>query len=248
MNLEVQGKSYLVMGASRGLGQAVAETLSEEGAVVAVTSRRAETAVKVAKRLGGFGLPLDTGDSASIASFLAAWEERPLDGIFVNTGGPRPGSLEDLSADDWNTAYQQLLLGPARLVQQLKPFLNPGASILFNTSISVRHPISALLLSNVFRPAVEALGQSLAREWAKEDIRVNIIAPGRIATDRIKELDQAEAQRTNTSLSAVRNSHLSAIPLGRLGDPEEFGRLAAFLLSPAASYVTGETLVIGGGL
>ena len=248
MDLNVQGKSYLVMGASRGLGQAVAEVLSEEGAVVAVTSRRAETAVKVAKRLGGFGLPLDTGDRKSITGFLDSWNERPLDGVFVNTGGPRPGDLEDLDASDWMSAYEQLLLGPALLIKGLKRAIQPGGAVLFNTSVSIRHPIPSLLLSNVFRPAVAALAQSLASTWAKRDIRVNVIAPGRIATDRIKELDQAQARRTNTPVSVVREAHLANIPLGRFGDPEEFGRLAAFLLSPASSYITGETIVVGGGL
>ena len=248
MDLQVKGKSYLIMGASRGLGQAVAEALSSEGAVVTVTSRHAETAVKVAKRFLGVGLPLDTSDIDSVSGFLEAWNARPLDGIFVNTGGPRTGDLEDLTADDWTAAYQQLLLGPTMLVRGLKTSLNPGASVVFNASISVRHPIPALLLSNVFRPAIAALSRSLALSWAQQNIRVNVMAPGRIATERIRELEKAQAERDHLSLSEVRQAHLASIPLGRVGEPEEFGRLAAFLLSPQASYITGETLVVGGGL
>ncbi|MCL4520633.1 MAG: SDR family oxidoreductase [Firmicutes bacterium] len=248
MKLEMQGKFYLVMGASRGLGQAVAQALSEEGAMVFLTSRNAEIAAKAAQPLGGVGLSLDTSDSNSIAKFLSEWHRHPLDGIFVNTGGPRPGDLEDLDMEAFTLAYQQLLGGPVQLMKSLKPCLRAGASVLFNTSVSIRRPIPSLLLSNVFRPAVAALAKSLALTWAEDHIRVNAIAPGRIATERIQELDRAQAERTHTPISDIHQAQLAAIPLRRTGNPEEFAKLAAFLLSPAASYITGETIVIGGGV
>lgn len=248
MDLQMNHQTYLVMGASRGLGRAVAETLASEGARVYATSRDAKRAGAVADEYGGIGLALDTSQPVSIEQFLQQWGERRLDGIFVNTGGPQPGGFRDVSADDWNLAYHESLLGPAMLVRGLEPFINDGGAILFNTSISVRRPIESLILSNVFRPAVAGLAKSLALEFAHRSIRVNAIAPGRIDTDRIQQLDQKEAERTHASLASIQQAHRETIPLGRSGDPEEFGRLAAFFLSPQSSYVTGEVLVISGGV
>lgn len=248
MNLEVEGRRFLIVGGSRGLGRAVAETLAHEGALTVVTSRGFKEAQDAARCLPKCqGMALDTGDQESIGNFIKAWGHAPLDGIFVNTGGPRPGEFFDLTPEDWMRAFSQLVYGPAQLVKDLAPNLVDGGSLLFNTSSSIRVPIAHLFLSNVLRPAVEALAKGLSFELAARRIRTNVIAPGRIATDRVEELDQAAASRNRQSIEFIRQQAQAAIPLGRYGLPEEFGRTAAFLLSPAASYISGISLFVDGG-
>ncbi|MCY0877645.1 MAG: SDR family oxidoreductase [Firmicutes bacterium] len=236
MDLDLTGRTILVMGASRGLGRAVKEALVAEGATVIGTSR-----------FPGQEAVLDTSDPASRAAFLASMGEKPLDGMFVNTGGPKPGDLADLSEADWTLAFQQLLLGPTLLVRALLPNLRDGGAILFNTSSSIKVPIPQLVLSNVFRAAVWALAKSLAEELSPRRIRVNVIVPGRIRTERVEALDRHRAQRLGVTLEAVQAEAARQIPLGRYGDPEEFGRLAAFLLSPRASFLNGASYWVDGG-
>jgi 3-oxoacyl-[acyl-carrier protein] reductase len=224
------------MAASRGLGAAVASSLAEEGATVLGTSRQP-----------GQRLILDTGDASSRQRCLEALREHRLDGIFVNTGGPKSGDVLDLSDQDWSEAFETLLIGPLHLVRSLIPQLNPGASILFNTSSSIREPIAHLALSNVIRAGIYSLAKTLADELGPQQIRVNAIVPGRIDTDRVRELDAAVAHRSGTDPAAVRQRLEAAIPLRRYGATAEFGRLAAFLLSPAATYLTGHAYWVDGG-
>lgn len=236
MDLGLMRKTVLVMGASQGLGQAVAEALRNEGAVVIGTSRHP-----------GLEAVLDTADEASRAAFLTAMAGRTLDGIFVNTGGPRAGDFTELTEGDWEQAFRQLLLGPAHLVRALLPQMAPGSSILFNTSSSVKVPIPHLVLSNVFRAGVHALVKSLAEELGPRRIRVNLIVPGRIDTARVQLLDENSAARQGVSVDSVRQHSTAQIPLGRYGTPEEFGRLAAYVLSPQASYLNGAAYWVDGG-
>ncbi len=243
MELHLAGRTVLVLGGSRGLGRAVAEAASAEGARVTVTSRVPQSIdTSRSIRLRG----LDTAVPESIAAFLAGWGTEPVHGLFVNTGGPRPGDFDQLAQADWLAACQQLLLGPIALVRGLVPLIPTGGSILFNTSSSIRVPISHLTLSNVLRPAVEALGKTLAEELAPRGIRVNVIAPGRIATERVAQLDGARADREGSTRDAVQAAAIQNIPLGRYGDPAEFGRAAVFLLSPAAGYISGISLLVDG--
>lgn len=248
VDLSVSGKRFLITGGSRGLGRAVAEELAREGGSVVITSRRLEVARAVADQIpGASGMALDTGDGESLARFVQQWGNTPVDGLFVNTGGPRPGEFFDLSPDDWIKAFSQLVYGPVLLVRGLSSALVSGGALLFNTSSSIRVPIPNLFLSNVLRPAVEALAKGLSLELAARQIRVNVIAPGRIATERVDELDRSAATRTGMPVEHVRAVSEGAIPLGRYGLPAEFGRAGAFLLSPAASYISGVTLFVDGG-
>lgn len=236
MELGIKDGTFLVMGGSRGLGKAVADALRAEGAEVLATSRQP-----------GQEAVLDTALESSRREFLDGIRGRRLDGIFVNTGGPRTGDFVELSDHDWQQAFEQLLLGPIHIVRELLPSMKDGASLLFNASSSVKVPIPHLTLSNVYRAAIYALVKSLVDELAPRRIRVNLIVPGRIATERVAHLDQSNAERLQVSEEDVRSRAAVNIPLGRYGDPAEFGRMAAFVLSPQASYLNGATFWVDGG-
>jgi 3-oxoacyl-[acyl-carrier protein] reductase len=171
------------------------------------------------------------------------------DALLVNSGGPTPGDFEDLSDDSaWQTAFETTLLSSVRLIRAVLPSLKPkGGSILAITSSSVKEPWPGLILSGVMRSGVASLLKSLSVELAPYGIRVNNIAPGNILTGRLDSLIAAEASKAGLSPQARRAQRESAIPLGRIGEVEEFGRMGAFLLSPAASYISGQTVLVDGG-
>jgi len=250
MQLDLKDKGFLVLGASRGLGYGVAEALVEEGARVIVAARNPEAVEAAATRLGdaASGLVCDVA-SPDIEGSIAAVDEHleTLDGILLNSGGPPAGPALSLSEEDWQLAFQLLIGGPLALLRALRPKLATPASILWITSSSVRQPIPNLDTSNLLRPGIAALVKSLARDLGP-DIRVNSLAPGRFDTDRVRQLDsgRAEAQGISPETLVARTSE--GIPLGRYGDPIELGRMAAFLLSPAASYITGTSNQVDGGL
>jgi 3-oxoacyl-[acyl-carrier protein] reductase len=170
-----------------------------------------------------------------------------IDGALINAGGPPRGDVLALDDATWQASYELLLGGPIRLVRALLPLMRDGAALLFVTSSAVREPIDGLDTSNVLRPAVAALARTLARQLAP-GIRVNSIAPGRFDTARAREGDARRGAAHGVSIDEVRARSSAAIPMGRYGDPVEFARVAAFLLSPAASYVTSTTIHVDGGL
>ncbi|MEX1140685.1 MAG: SDR family oxidoreductase [Thermoleophilaceae bacterium] len=251
MNLGLDGKGFLVLGASRGLGRAVAAELVGEGARVLVGARSPGGVEAVASELGeaARGLAIDVADPdvGAVRGAVADHLGGALDGILVNGGGPPPGRALDLSRDDWRRSFDLLLGGPLELLRALAPELRRPASVLWITSSSVRQPIPGLDGSNALRPGVAALVKSLARELAP-DVRVNSLAPGRFDTARLRELDTANADAAGISVDEQRERAAQAIPLGRYGDPAELGRVAAFLLSPAASYVNGTAVQVDGGV
>ena len=250
MMLDLKGKSFVVGGASRGLGRAVAEQLVAEGARVLLVARDATTIQEVAYELGEQAYPCaaNLSEASNIDEVVEATTRLGgLDGVLVNAGGPPFGPALELSDDQWLEAFRILIGGPVRLLRALVPRMNEGASVLFVTSSSVRQPIKNLDTSNVLRPGVAALAKCLANELGPR-IRVNSLAPGRIDTARSRSLDESRAQALGISVEEQRRNVSEGIPLGRYGRPEELGRAAAFLLSPAASYISGVSLQVDGGL
>jgi 3-oxoacyl-[acyl-carrier protein] reductase len=251
VELNLDNKSFVVGGASSGLGRAVAEQLVSEGARVLLVARNADSLQEVARELGeqAHPCPADVSQASGVDKVAAVAVDHfgTLDGVLVNAGGPPFGPALELTDEQWLDAFRLLIGGPVRLLRTLVPRLNDGSSVLFITSSSVREPIKDLDSSNVLRPGVAALVKCLAKELGPR-IRVNSLAPGRIDTARSRSLDEARAADFGISTEEQRRSVSEGIPLGRYGEPEELGRAAAFLLSPAASYITGVSLQVDGGL
>src|SRR5205823_5997919 len=232
MDLGLNGRVALVAAASRGLGKAVATALAEEGARVAMFSRRQEAidaaAAEVKRRTGAEVLPLaaDVNRPEELERVVRATVDRfgRLDILINNAGGPPPGTFDTLSEEQWQQAVNLTLLSAVRLTRLALPHLRTqgGGRIINLTSISTREPVPNLMLSNAIRSAVAGWAKTLATELAPENILVNCVAPGRIDTERLQELDGANAQRQCRPIEEIRRANEGAIPLGRYGRPEEF--------------------------
>jgi len=258
MELNIKGKVFMVAASSKGLGYGIARELALNGATVCIASRNHEhveaAAEKLREETGATVLAsvFNASDGPSIQSWVgevAAAFER-IDGLVVNAGGPPPGNFDGFSDNVWQATFNLTLMSAVRLIRGVLPYMRAGGggSILTVTSLSVKEPINGLLLSNVFRSGVASLVKSLASEFAGENIRVNNLIPGRIDTDRVKALDKNLSEKQGIPVEKVKQQHESSIPLGRYGTTEEFGKAGAFLLSDAASYITGASLVVDGGL
>ena len=252
MELGLTGRSFVVGGGARGLGRATAAVLVAEGASVLLLGRNAGALVSACSELGerASWFEGDMADPLLAAQLRVAVDERfggRLDGMLLNAGGPQPGEVLSLSDDEWRAAYELLVGGPIRVVRALEPVFSDGASVAWVGSSSWRQPIPGLDASNVFRPGVAALVKVLARELAPQ-VRFVGLAPGRIDTDRVRSLDSSRASARGVPVDEVKAASEKEIPMGRYGKPEEFGRVAAFLLSPAASYVSGSTVQVDGAL
>jgi 3-oxoacyl-[acyl-carrier protein] reductase len=246
MDLGLSGRAYVVTGGSRGLGRATAAELVAEGARVVVSARDERGVTDAVTGLGGdaVGVAADNADPATPQRLVEAATRRwgRLDGAVVSVGGPATGRVTEVSDEDWRAGFESVFLGAVRLVRTVAASLGAEGSIVLVLSTSARSPIAGLAVSNGLRPGLAMVAKDLADELGPRGVRVNGLLPGRVATDRTVELDaltgDAEAARAERS---------GAIPLRRYGEPEEFARVAAFVLSPAASYVTGTMIAVDGG-
>lgn len=259
MDLGVRDKIALVVAASKGLGFAAARQLAREGAKVAICSRSqasidkavAQIKAEMGEETAVIGFVTDVTDATQLTQLVhnTATHYGGLDILITNAGGPPGGTFNSTDLDAWGKALNLTLMSVTHLVKAALPYLrqSQAASILTITSVSVKQPIAGLFLSNTLRPAVVGLTKSLAQELGPENIRANSILPGWTATERVNEIMEYRARQNGTMADDERRKITRTIPLGRMGDPEEFGRVAAFLVSPAASYITGAMLQVDGG-
>jgi 3-oxoacyl-[acyl-carrier protein] reductase len=247
MNLGLQDQVFIVTGGSRGLGFAAATELVADNAKVVVSSRSAESIKRATQSLGAnsFGLVADNADPRTPDQLISHTLEKfgRLDGVLVSVGGPAPGSAMEASEDQWRAAFDSVFLGGLRMARTAATSMTRGGAIAFVLSSSVKMPVAGLAISNGLRPGLAMVAKTLADELGPRGIRVNGLLPGRLATERLLELDSLSGDA-----AAARARHEATIPLGRYGEPTEFGKVAAFLLSPASSYLTGVMLPVDGGL
>ncbi|MES9522932.1 SDR family oxidoreductase [Streptomyces capoamus] len=246
MDLGLRDRVYVVTGATRGLGNAAARELIADGAKVVITGREDKQVAEAAAELGpdAVGVAVDNADPQAPERLIAAAREHfgGFHGMLVSVGGPPPGFVADNTDEQWRAAFESVFLGAVRLARAAAAELEEGGAIGFVLSGSVHEPIPGLTVSNGLRPGLAGFAKSLADELGPRGIRVVGVLPGRIDTDRLRELDGRSADP-----EATRAANESRIPLRRYGAPAEFGRVAAFLLSPAASYVTGVMVPVDGG-
>jgi 3-oxoacyl-[acyl-carrier protein] reductase len=247
MDLGLADRTYIVTGGSAGLGLATAQQLVADGANVVISSRSQESVDRATSELGdrAIGVAVDNADATAPAQLIAAAQEAfgRIDGALISVGGPPAGSILDRTEDEWRTSFESVFLGAIRLATEVAEVLGDGGSIAFVLSTSVKAPIAGLGISNALRPGLAMAAKNLADELGPRGIRVNALLPGRISTDRVRSLD---ASTGDADLARAANER--TIPLGRYGEPAEFGRAAAFLLSPAASFLSGVMLPVDGGL
>lgn len=249
MDLGLQNHVFIVTGGTAGLGLASAHALVAEGARVIVSSRHREAVDKAVAELGAqsaaTGVVADNADPAAPAALIEAARTAygRLDGALISVGGPAAGPLLESTDEDWEAAMQSVFLGSVRLGREIARELGAGGSIAFVLSSSVKVPVGNLAISNGLRPGLAMVAKTLADEAGPGGVRVNALLPGRIDTDRVRELDALEGDA-----AAARARHEQTIPLRRYGRPEEFGAVAAFILSPAASFVSGSMIPVDGGM
>ncbi len=258
MDLGITGRVAIVAAASKGLGRAVAEELAREGAQVAICARNAPTLAETATQIEAstgrkvFHRALDVTDPMGVAAFVAAVEDRfgRIDICVTNSGGPPSNSFKNTKPDDWRAAVDQLLMSTIFFARETLPRMqkNKWGRLITITSSAVKQPVDGLLLSNSVRAAVTGLARTLANEYAAEGITVNNVCPGYTRTARLDNLASTISARTGSKPEDVFAGWQREIPAGRLGTPQEFAAVVAFLASERASYVTGTSIAVDGGL
>jgi len=257
MDLGLEGKVAMVAASSKGLGFGIARELAREGALVSIGARTGPEVLDAAEAIKdetGAKVLANVLDASNPDS-ISKWLENTIEAfgdvhkLVVNASGPPAGTFDDFEDSDWQAAFELTLMSAVRMIRATLPSMRAvgEGAILTITSVSVKEPIDFLLLSNVMRSGVTSLAKSLSKQLASENIRVNNLMPGRIDTDRVRSLDVLNARKGDLLVEQIKAANEQGIPLGRYGTIEEFGRLGAFLLSDAASYLTGQTIAVDGG-
>jgi len=257
MDLKLKGKAVVVLAAGSGIGKGVAREFAKENANIVMIGRTEENLLKTQKDIFAetgnkpeyFAADV-TKDSQIRAAIDKARElHGPIYALFNNTGGPTPGNFDNFNDEDWYRAFDLTLLSYIRSIRYVLPDMKiHGGRIVNNTSSSIKQAIDSLLLSNVFRTGIVGLSKSIAREFGKYNILVNVVGAGKISTTRVDQIDSIRAEKANIPLKEYQTSNAKAIPLQRYGTPEEFGKLVTFLCSEANTYVTGQNILVEGGM
>ena len=247
MDLNLHDRVFVITGGARGLGRAVADQLVAEGARVVISGRDAASLEEAVSELGSGAVAVvaDNGDPAAAGRLIATANDTwgRLDGVLISVGGPPTGTVSSTSDQDWSDSFQSVFLGAVRVAREAAAALGDGGTITFVLSTSARAPLPNMAISNGLRPGLAMVAKQLADELGPRGIRVNGLLPGRIDTERVRELDAGTGDGAASRAHAV-----ESIPLGRYGTPEEFGRTAAFLMSSASGFVSGVMLAVDGGL
>jgi 3-oxoacyl-[acyl-carrier protein] reductase len=246
MDLGLDGRVYIITGGSRGLGYATAQALVADGARVVLSSRDPERVAAAAESLGplAIGVAADlTGQDTPDRLIRAATSHfGRLDGALISVGGPAPGTAATMTDEQWRSAFETVFLGTVRALRVIASALSEGAAIGVVLSTTVKTPLTGLGLSNGLRPGLAMAAKDMADEYGPRGIRIVGLLPGRVMTDRNRELFAGADDPAAAAAEAA-----GTIPLRRLGEPEEFGKVAAFVLSPAAGYLTGAVVPVDGG-
>ena len=257
MNLKLIDKSIVVLASGSGIGKGVALEFAKENAKVMMVGRTEQKLQKAQNEiLKGTGIKPSyfVADLTSDKQIKNAIDEArklngPIYALFNNTGGPTPGNFEKFSDDDWYNAFNLTLLSYIRAIRCVLPDMKAnGGRIVNNTSSSIKQAIDNLLFSNVFRTGIVGLTKSLAKEFGQYNILVNVVGAGKISTERVNQIDSLKANKANIPLRDYQENNANSIPLRRYGDPQELGKLVTFLSSEANTYITGQNILVDGGL
>jgi 3-oxoacyl-[acyl-carrier protein] reductase len=253
VDLGLEGKRALVMGSTRGMGRGIAERLSSEGAEVAVCGRKLADAEEVVSGLNSStAYSLDMTDSGSVAAFIAAVTKDfgALDIIVCNGGGPPPGNIADVAAETWVTQFQSMFVNQLAIVNAFLPGMRERGwgRIVVVSSSGIVQPIPNLGISNAIRASQVGWAKTLSSEVAPHGVTVNTVAPGRIHTDRVNQIDAAAAKKQDKPVNDIARASQATIPMGRYGTVAEFADTAVYLMSENASYITGSVIKVDGGM